>query len=170
MTFGKAAARDSQIGTTNPEIYRSRAWKSRNRKLQSDMYDVGANQARPKFRPILYCVAKWENRMAINLESVPDSAETAVLTRIAHTLTICARDTHEVGTEHVLDPETLRAYNELLHRVTGSVVNPLSSSPGQSLAVIVEMVHSFGIRHNRVREMDWALQNALQQAMANTAR
>ena len=106
--------------------------------------------------------------MAINLESVPDSAETALLTRIAHTLTICARDTYEVGTEHVLDPETLRAYNELLHRVTGSVVSPLSSSPGQSLAVIVEMVRSFGTRYNRVREMNWALQNAFQQTATNT--
>jgi hypothetical protein len=106
--------------------------------------------------------------MAINLESAPDSAEAALLTRIAYTLTICARDTYEFGTEHVLDPETLRAYNELLHRVTGSVVNPLSSSPGQSLKVIVEMVHSFGTRHNRVREMDWALQSALQQTVSNT--
>jgi hypothetical protein len=106
--------------------------------------------------------------MAINLESVPDSAEAALLTRIAHTLTICARDTYEVGTEHVLDPETLRAYNELLHRVTGSVVSPLSSSPGQSLAVIVEMVRSFGTRYNRVREMNWALQNAFQQTATNT--
>ena len=105
--------------------------------------------------------------MAINLESVPDSAATAALTRIAHTLTICARDTYEVGTDHVLDPETLRAYNELLHRVTGSVVSPLSNSPGQSLAVIVEMVQSFGIRHDRVREMDWALQNALQQTVTH---
>jgi hypothetical protein len=131
------------------------------------MYDVGANQARPKSRPILYCVAKWENRMAINLESVPGGAETELLTRIAHTLTICARDTYEVGTEHVLDPGTLRAYNELLHRVTGSVVSPLSSSPGQSLEVIVELVHSFGTRHNRVREMDWALENAFQQTVTN---
>jgi len=103
--------------------------------------------------------------MAINLESVPDSAKPALLTRIAHTLTICARDTYEVGTEHVLDPETLRAYNELLHRVTGSVLSALSSSPRQSLELIVEMVHSFGTRHNRVREMDWALQNALQQTV-----
>ena len=131
------------------------------------MYDVGANQARPKSRSMLYCVAKWENRMAINLELVPDSAETELLTRIAHTLTICARDTYEVGTEHVLDPETLRAYNELLHCVTGSVVSPLSSSPGQSLEVIVEMVHSFGTRYNRVREMDWALENAFQQTVTN---
>jgi len=150
---------------TNPDIYFRVPGKSRNRKLQSDLYEVGANQARPRSRPIQYCVAKWENRMAINLESVPDISETVLLTRIAHTLTICARDTYEVGTEHVLDPETLRAYNELLHRVTGSVVSPLSNSPGQSLAVIVEMVHSFGTRHNRVREMDWALQNALQQTV-----
>jgi hypothetical protein len=157
-----------KLERSNPTFIFRVPGKSRNRKLQSGTYDVGASQARPKSRPTLYCVAKWENRMATNLESVPDSAETAVLTRIAHTLTICARDTYEVGTEYVLDPETLRAYNELVYRVTGSVVSPLSSSPGQSLAVIVEMVHSFGIRHNRVREMDWALQNAFQQTVTNS--
>jgi hypothetical protein len=84
------------------------------------------------------------------------------LARIAHTLTISARDTYEVGTENVLDPRTLRAYNELLHRVTSSVVSHLSGSQGQSLESNVEMVRSFGIRYNRTVEIDGALQNALQ--------
>ena len=114
--------------------------------------------------------ATWENHMVIKLESISDSAETAALTRIAHRLTICARDTYEIGTEHVLDPETLRAYNELLHLVTGSVVCPLASSPGQSLAIVVEMMRSFGVRYNRVAEMDWALENALQQTMTNSMK
>ena len=102
------------------------------------------------------------DRMPLNLESLSDAARTALLARIAHTLTICARDTYEVGTKNVLDPQTLRAYNELLHRVTGSVVSHLSGSQGYSLPSIVEMIRSFGIHHKRVGEMDWALQNALQ--------
>jgi len=81
--------------------------------------------------------------MPLNLESLSDAARTALLARIAHTLTI-------------------RAYNELLHRVTGSVVSHLSGSQGYSLPSMVEMIRSFGIHHKRVGEMDWALQNALQ--------
>src|SRR5437899_10465287 len=92
--------------------------------------------------------------MPLNLESLSDAARTALLARIAHTLTICARDTYEVGTKNVLDPQTLRAYNELLHRVTGSVVSHLSGSQGYSLPSMVEMIRSFGIHHKRVGEMD----------------
>ncbi len=58
--------------------------------------------------------------MSLNIESLSSAPKTALLARIAYTLTVCARDTYEVGTEDVLDPQTLRAYNELLHRVTGS--------------------------------------------------
>ncbi len=101
------------------------------------------------------------DRMPLNIESLSDDARTALLARIAHTLTVCARDTYEVGTENVLEPQTLRAYNELLHRVTGSVVSHLSGSQGFSLQSIVEMMRSFGIHHKRVGEMDWALQTAL---------
>jgi hypothetical protein len=64
----------------------------------------------------------------LNLELLSDSAKAALLARLAHTLTICARDTYEVGTENVLDCRTLRGYNELLHQVTGSAVSPLSRS------------------------------------------
>jgi hypothetical protein len=100
--------------------------------------------------------------MSLNTESLSSAARTAFLARIAHTLTVCARDTYEVGTENVLDHQTLRAYNELLHRVTSSVVSHLSGSQGQSLESIVETVRSFGSRYDRAGEIDWALQNALQ--------
>ena len=100
--------------------------------------------------------------MSLNIESLSPAAKTALLARIAYTLTVCARETYEVGTENVLDPQTLRAYNEVLHRVTSSVVSHLSGAQGQSLESIVEMVRSFGIRYNRAGEMDWALQNAVQ--------
>jgi hypothetical protein len=100
--------------------------------------------------------------MPLNLESLPDAAKTAFLARIAHTLTICARETYEVGTENVLEPQTLRAFNELLHVVTGSVVGHLAESPGYSFQSTIEMVRSFGSNHGRTGEVNWALEHALQ--------
>jgi hypothetical protein len=99
--------------------------------------------------------------MPLNLESLSSTAKTAFLARLAHTLTICARDTYEVGTENVLDSRTLRAYNELLHRVSGSVVSHRSGSEGYPLESIVEMIRSFGLDYGGAGEIDWALQFAL---------
>jgi len=101
--------------------------------------------------------------MPLNLESLSGAAKTALLARLAHTLTICARDTYEVGTEDVLDSRTLRAYNEPLHRVSGSVVSHRSESEGYSLQPIIEMIRSFGLDHGRAGEMHWALQFALRE-------
>jgi hypothetical protein len=100
--------------------------------------------------------------MALNLESLSDSTRVAILAHIAQELTISARDTYEVGTENVLNPHTLRAYNELLHRVTGSVVDHLSRNKGYSLESIVEMMRAFGVRQNRVAEMEWVLKRVFQ--------
>jgi hypothetical protein len=100
--------------------------------------------------------------MPLNLESLPDAAKATLLARLANTLTICARNTYEVGTENVFDSQTLRSYNELLHQVTGSVVTHLAGSEGDSLQSIIEMIRSFGINHGRAGEMGWALQFALQ--------
>ena len=100
--------------------------------------------------------------MPINLESLSSTAQRAFLARLAHALAICARDTYEVGTENVLDSRTLRAYNELLLRVSGSVVSHLSGSKGYSLQCIVEMIRSCGHDYGKASEMDWALQFALE--------
>jgi hypothetical protein len=97
-------------------------------------------------------------------ESLSDSARTLLLARLASTITICARDTYEAGTENVLDPRLLRAYNELLHRITGSVVSHLLGEKGYPLETIVEMVDLFGVHHNRAAEMNWAMQQALQRS------
>lgn len=70
---------------------------------------------------------------SLNIESQPDRDKIAFLARLANTLTICARDSYEAGTERVLEPEVLRAYNELLHRVTGVVRDRLSGHEGYSL-------------------------------------
>ncbi|MBI1923860.1 hypothetical protein HYR99_06380 [Candidatus Poribacteria bacterium] len=44
-----------------------------------------------------------------------------LLVRLAHELTILARDTYEVGTDRVAAPERLRMINEIQHRVTSFV-------------------------------------------------
>src|SRR5258708_2394203 len=98
--------------------------------------------------------------MPLNIDSLSNSAKTVVLARIAHTLTICARDTYEAGTENVLEPHVLRAFNELLHRVTGAVRDHVLGSEGYSLEVILEMMRTFGERHNRVSEIKWAIEYA----------
>ena len=100
--------------------------------------------------------------MSQNLELISDAAKTEFLARLAKTLTICARDTYEIGTENVIDSRTLRAYNELQHAVNGAIVSHLSGSAGYSLDSVVEMVRLFGVNHGKVREMNWALRFALQ--------
>jgi hypothetical protein len=103
----------------------------------------------------------YESReMSLNTKSLSNAARTVLLARIANQLTIGARDTYEVGTEAVLEPGVLRAYNELLHRVTDAVVQHLTGSQGYSLEDILEMLRSFGERHNRIGEMKWLIERA----------
>jgi hypothetical protein len=102
--------------------------------------------------------------MDLNLDSLSLAAKIALLARLASELTICARDTYDVGTENVLHPQKLRAYNELLHRVTGSVVSHLTGEKGYSLGTIVEMVREFGAHHKQPQTMDSALERAFQSA------
>src|ERR1700732_4891763 len=105
-----------------------------------------------------------DQEMHMNIETLSHVARTAVLARLAHTLTVCARDTYEVGTENVLEPQVLRSYNELLHRATGAVVDHLLGMDGYSVESILEMTRAFGRRHNRVREIDQVLNRLLQQS------
>lgn len=97
----------------------------------------------------------------VDLESLSEDAQTAFFDRMAHTLTICALDTYEIGTDNVLNPQILRAYNELLHQVTGSILSRLAGSE-ESVEPTIDMIRSFGIERNRVEEMNWALRYALQ--------
>jgi hypothetical protein len=98
--------------------------------------------------------------MSLNVASLSNHERTIVLARLANTLTICARDTYEVGTDRVVQPELLRAYNELLHRVTGATIDHLLGNEGYPLEVILEMMREFGDRNGRSGEMRWALQEA----------
>jgi hypothetical protein len=67
---------------------------------------------------------------------------------------------HHAGLATRLEPEVLRAYNELLHRVTGAVIDHLMGVQGYSLEVILKMTQEFGEKQNRVNVMRWAIEFA----------
>jgi hypothetical protein len=48
---------------------------------------------------------------------------------LAHELTVSARGTYAVGTDGVLEPEVLRGFNEIEHRVTSSCAIICADSP-----------------------------------------
>ena len=98
--------------------------------------------------------------MPLNVESLSSHEKTVLVARLASELTVCARDTYEVGTDRVLHPEVLRAYNELLHRVTDAVRNHLLGTEGYSLKDVLEMLRVFGEKNGRTAEMRWALEQA----------
>lgn len=104
--------------------------------------------------------------MSLNAESLSNHAKTVFLARLAHVLTVYARDTYEVGTERVLQPEMLRAYNELLHRVTAAVREHLLAENGYSVETIVELVRDFGAKHNRSSAMNQAIEFASKELTA----
>jgi len=98
--------------------------------------------------------------MQLNVEALSNHDKAVLLIRLASALTICARHTYEVGTDQVTQPELLRAYNELLHRVTGAARDHILERKGYSLATILEMVETFGSEHRSAGEMRWALEQA----------
>lgn len=57
------------------------------------------------------------------LAGLDQNKKVSVLARVAHELTILARDTYEPGTRGVSDPSRLRAINEVMHRLTRRVLN-----------------------------------------------
>ena len=59
--------------------------------------------------------------------SLEEKAE--FLVRLAHALTILARDTYDVGKDGVTNPERLRTLNEVQHRITSFVLALLKNDP-----------------------------------------
>jgi hypothetical protein len=79
---------------------------------------------------------------------------------LAHELTVGARGTYEMGTTGVLQPEVLRGFNELQHRVTASLRDHLRGTPGMPLEVVLEMLTQFGTRNNRKADIQYAISRA----------
>lgn len=97
----------------------------------------------------------------IQVGSLSQTGRTLLLTRIAHLLTVSARGTYEVGTENIVKPQLLRAYNELLHRVTGAVRdNILGSKYRMPLEAVLEEMLAFGKEHDLASEMMWVVKQA----------
>lgn len=69
--------------------------------------------------------------------------------------------TYDVGTDDVLQPKLLRAYNELLHRVTASLRDHIRGENGMSINNVVEMLHDFGAQHNCIEETNWVFRRSL---------
>lgn len=57
------------------------------------------------------------------------SEQIAFLARLAAEITLWARGTYDAGTEHVLEPEQLRSFNEWQHRVAWQLVHLLQNDP-----------------------------------------
>src|SRR5690242_18271076 len=62
------------------------------------------------------------------IRSSPVQKRTFLL-RLAHELTIVARDTYEAGTERVTNAPRLRALNEIQHRILGFLIALTNDDP-----------------------------------------
>jgi hypothetical protein len=96
----------------------------------------------------------------MDVSSLSHSARTILLARIAHQLTVSARSTYQPGTENITEPRALRAYNELMHRVTSSIRSHVEKTEGMPLEAVLEMMRAFGTQYNRTGEIDWVLKTA----------
>jgi hypothetical protein len=60
---------------------------------------------------------------------LPPASQAETLARLAHELTVVARDTYEPGSLDLRDPQRLRRLNEIQHRVTGHLRALLADDP-----------------------------------------
>jgi hypothetical protein len=104
----------------------------------------------------------------MNIASLSPVEETLFLARIAHQLTVSARSTYVPQTELIAEPTVLRAYNELLQRVTASVIERVLGGKGMSLTVVLAMLQEFASPHNRTTDIEWVLKTALNGPLPNS--
>jgi hypothetical protein len=119
---------------------RVRAASKVSRQVNSSSMKGAAPSPTTRIPPRTSSTIAGDERMFLEIQSLSNTARALLLARIANVLTVCARDTYEAGTENVLEPQILRAYNELLHRVTGAATGHLLGSKGYSLEDILEMM------------------------------
>lgn len=99
----------------------------------------------------------------------PKDQQLKFLARLAHALTVYARSTYEPGTSRVLEPELLRAYNEVQHRVTASLRDHVLQADGMPLSAVLAMLNEFGIRYGRAADIEAAISIALRPALGGGA-
>jgi hypothetical protein len=74
---------------------------------------------------------------------------------------VSARGNYEVGTENIIKQQLLRAYNELLHRITGAIRDHIQESEHcMPLETVLNMMLALGTEHHVQAEMLWVVQQA----------
>jgi hypothetical protein len=100
--------------------------------------------------------------MLLDTSSWSNAHKVQFLAVLAHEITVCARSTYQVGTTGVSDPEILRAFNEVEHRVTASLRDHLRGTEGIPLPTVLEMLTNFGTKHHRKSDVEYAISRAQQ--------
>jgi hypothetical protein len=98
--------------------------------------------------------------MIQHFDALSEEETILLLARLAHELTVAARGTYEVGTENILDPVALRAYNEVQHRITGSLIDHLLRKGGMPLETVLDMIRDFGKDRHQTENTRCAIRNA----------
>jgi hypothetical protein len=89
----------------------------------------------------------------------PADQKARFLATLAHELTVVARAaTYVAQSEQISNPPLLRAFNELMHRVTAALRDCLTGTEGIPASTIVEMTRGLGEDHGINTE--WAVARA----------
>ncbi len=70
-------------------------------------------------------------RLVDEFRGLPATSQIESLVRLAHELTIVARDAYEPGSLDLRHPQRLRALNEVQHRITSHVLALLAADPAR---------------------------------------
>jgi hypothetical protein len=103
---------------------------------------------------MLFDTSSWSNAQKVHFLAV-----------LAHELTVSARGTYEVGTTGVLEPEVLREFNEIEHRVTGSLRSHLGRTAGMPLDAVLKMLTEFGSRYDLTKDVQHVISRAQELTM-----
>jgi hypothetical protein len=89
-----------------------------------------------------------------------------VLLRLAHELTILARDTYDPESDGVTNPSRLRSINEIQHRVIGFVLALMTNNPNRYPDdVLVQIILDHPEDIELQRQLQEALDRSLSQAV-----
>ncbi len=79
-------------------------------------------------------------QIAKRYESLSPAAQARCLGRLAHCVTIWARDTYIPQTEAIANPTRLRRMNELQHQITGQLNHVLHNTEGYADVDFIEII------------------------------
>ena len=94
------------------------------------------------------------------VEGLDDPQQATFWALVAHNLTISARDTYVPQTNDIAEPAKLRAYNEIMHRVSAQIVAKQSKlATGFPTADLVRLVMETSVA-NALGGVKWAVEQA----------